>query len=76
MCGKITHYHDANSVITVGTVGGGGGGVVGGGGGGGGGRYDNYHYCRLTTKLASVPSGNNPLPEPMLIHIYVAQWRH
>ena len=23
-----------------------------------------------------VPSGNKPLPEPMLTQIYVAKWRH
>ena len=23
-----------------------------------------------------VPSGNNPLPEPMLTQIFVAKWRH
>ena len=33
-------------------------------------------YVNIDSGNGLVPSGNKPLPEPMLTQIYVAKWRH
>ena len=36
----------------------------------------DWRYVNIGSGNGLVPSGNKPLPEPMLTQIYVVIWRH
>ena len=36
----------------------------------------NFQYVNIGPGDGLVPSGNKPLPEPLLIQVFVATWRH